>query len=104
MSCGRAQGFLAKKQVDTVELVDARKQFLKLKDALALVAEADLLICAKGQKVERVDLRAGRPDKATIERLMIGPSGRLRAPTLRIGRTLLVGFDEATYRELLSSI
>lgn len=102
MSCGRTQGFLAKKKLDTVELVDARKQFLKLKDALALVADADLLYSAKGKRVERVDLRAGRPDKATIERLMIGPTGRLRAPTLRIGRTLLVGFDEATYKKLLS--
>jgi arsenate reductase-like glutaredoxin family protein len=101
VSCGRAQGFLARKKLDTVELVDARKQFLKLKDALALVANADELIAAKGKKVERIDLRAGRPDKATIERLMIGPTGRLRAPTLRIGRTLLVGFDEASYRRLL---
>jgi arsenate reductase-like glutaredoxin family protein len=102
VSCGKTQGFLAKKKVETVELVDARKQFLKLKDALALVANADELYSAKGSKVERIDLRAGRPDKATIERLMIGPTGRLRAPTLRIGRTLLVGFDEATYRKLLS--
>ena len=101
MSCGKTQGFLAKKRVDTLELVDARKQFLKLKDALALVADADELYSAKGRKVEHVDLRSGRPDKATIERLMIGPTGRLRAPTLRIGRTLLVGFDEATYRKLL---
>lgn len=101
MSCGRAQGFLAQKKLDTVELVDARKRFLELKDALALVADADELISAKGKKVERIDLRAGRPDKATVGRLMIGPSGRLRAPTLRVGRTLLVGFDEATYRRLL---
>lgn len=101
MTCGRTQGFLAKNDVATVELVDARKQFLKLKDALAMVADADVLYSAKGKKVERVDLRAGKPDKATIERLMIGPTGRLRAPTLRVGRTLLVGFDEATYRKLI---
>jgi arsenate reductase-like glutaredoxin family protein len=101
VTCGRTQGFLAKNDVATVELVDARKQFLKLKDALAMVADADVLYSAKGKKVERVDLRAGKPDKATIERLMIGPTGRLRAPTLRVGRTLLVGFDEATYRKLI---
>jgi arsenate reductase-like glutaredoxin family protein len=62
---------------------------------------ADELVSAKGKKVERVDLRASRPDKATVERLMIGPTGRLRAPTLRVGRSVLVGFDEATYRKLL---
>jgi hypothetical protein len=32
---------------------------------------------------------------------LLGPTGNLRAPTLRIGRTLLVGFDEATYARLL---
>ena len=101
MSCGRAQGFLAKTKTDTLELVDARKQLLRLKDALALVADADELYAAKGKRVERIDLRAGRPDRTTLKRLMIGPTGRLRAPTLRIGRTLLVGFDEATYRKLL---
>jgi hypothetical protein len=33
--------------------------------------------------------------------LLLGPSGNLRAPTLRKGRTLLVGFDEPTYKALL---
>ena len=36
-----------------------------------------------------------------FESLLIGPSGNLRAPTLRRGRTLLVGFDEATYAKVL---
>ena len=33
--------------------------------------------------------------------LLLGPTGNLRAPTLRKGRTLIVGFDEATYAKLL---
>ena len=33
---------------------------------------------------------------------MLGPTGNLRAPTLRVGRTLLVGFDEETYRKVLA--
>jgi hypothetical protein len=32
---------------------------------------------------------------------MIGPSGNLRAPTLRVGRRILVGFDEDSYRKVL---
>jgi hypothetical protein len=32
---------------------------------------------------------------------MLGPTGNLRAPTLRAGRTLLVGFDEDTWSRLL---
>jgi len=59
------------------------------------------LIAAKGKKVERIDLRKGRPDKATVARLMIGPSGNLRAPTLRVGKKILVGFDEESYEKVL---
>jgi hypothetical protein len=58
-------------------------------------------VVAKGKKVERVDLRKGLPDRATVARLMIGPSGNLRAPTLRVGRKILVGFDEESYRKIL---
>jgi arsenate reductase-like glutaredoxin family protein len=57
-------------------------------------------VAAKGRKVERIDLRKGKPDKATVTRLMIGPSGNLRAPTLRVGKTILVGFDEEAYRKV----
>jgi len=71
------------------------------RDALALLEGAHELIAAKGKKVERIDLRKGRPDKATVARLMIGPSGNLRAPTLRVGRKVLVGFDEDSYRKVL---
>ena len=42
-------------------------------------------------------------DKPTDERLaelLLGPTGNLRAPTLRIGKTLVVGFEEATYKKL----
>jgi arsenate reductase-like glutaredoxin family protein len=60
-----------------------------------------VLYAARGKKVERIDLKAGRPDRATVERLMLGPTGNLRAPTLRVGRTLVVGFDEETYRKVL---
>jgi arsenate reductase-like glutaredoxin family protein len=81
--------------------VDAKKARLGLKDALALLEGADVLYAAKGKKVERLDLRAGRPDKATVERLLLGPTGNLRAPTLRAGRTILVGFDDETYRKVL---
>lgn len=101
MTCGRTQEFLAKKKIETEELVDARKTRLKLKDAYLLLEGMDALVAAKGKRVERVDLRAGRPDKATLERLMLGPTGNLRAPTLKVGRTLLIGFDEATYKTVL---
>jgi arsenate reductase-like glutaredoxin family protein len=82
--------------------VDAKRARLGLKDALAMLKGADLLIAARGKKVERIDLKAEKPDRATVERLMLGPTGNLRAPTLRVGRTIVVGFDEEAYRTVLA--
>ncbi len=48
-----------------------------------------------------LNLKKERPDSDTLTALLFGPTGNLRAPTLRKGRTLIVGFDEATYRKLL---
>jgi hypothetical protein len=33
--------------------------------------------------------------------VMLGPNGRLRAPALRVGNTLLVGFHDESYAALL---
>jgi arsenate reductase-like glutaredoxin family protein len=101
MTCAKTQGFLARRKIVTGEVVDAKKRFMDLKDALGLLRGVDELISAKGKNVTRVDLRKGKPDRATLERLMIGPTGRLRAPTFRVGRRLIIGFDEATYRQVL---
>jgi arsenate reductase-like glutaredoxin family protein len=87
--------------VETKELVDARKSRMGPKEALALLEGAHELVAAKGKKVERIDLRKGKPDKATLTRLMVGPSGNLRAPTLRVGKRILVGFDEESYQKML---
>lgn len=55
----------------------------------------------KGKQVLHVDLRASKPSTAELTALLIGPTGNLRAPTIRTGRTLIVGFDEATYARVL---
>ncbi len=101
MTCGRTQEFLAKHEAKEVELVDARKNRMKDRDALALAREVDEIYSAKGKKVVHIDLKRDRPGEAALLGLLMGPSGNLRAPTMRIGRTLLVGFDEATYRKVL---
>lgn len=80
--------------------VDARKEALGEGDALKLLEDVEELYAAKGKKVVHLDLKREKPDKATLLGLVLGPTGNLRAPTLKKGRTLLVGFDEATYREV----
>ena len=81
--------------------VDAKKQPLKEKEALALVREVDEIYATKGRKVIYVDLQKDKPGRAQLLALLLGPTGGLRAPTLRKGRTLVVGFDAATYEKLL---
>ncbi|MBZ0168474.1 hypothetical protein MELA_02740 [Candidatus Methylomirabilis lanthanidiphila] len=81
--------------------VDAKKTTLKGNEALALAREVDEIYATKGQKVIYVDLRKNTPDTAQLLKLLLGPSGNLRAPTLRKDRTLIVGFDAATYNKLL---
>ena len=76
---------------------------MKAKDALALAKEANELYAAKGKEVVYVNLKKEFPDQATLQKLMLGPTGNLRAPTLRSGKTLIVGFDEGTYQKLLGS-
>ena len=55
------------------------------------------LIVAKGKSVVELDLKNEKPDNETILALLLGPTGNLRAPTARVGTTLLVGFSEQTY-------
>ncbi len=68
---------------------------------MALAADADDLYAMKGKKVTHLDLKKERPNDETLLSLMLGPTGNLRAPTLRRGRTLIIGFDEETYKKLL---
>ena len=48
-----------------------------------------------------IEIRREKPPRAELLALLLGPTGNLRAPTLRKGRTLIVGFDETTYTDLL---
>ena len=82
--------------------MDAKKAVLKGPEALALARAAQQMYVAKGKKIVHVDLKRDAPDDATLLGLMLGPTGNLRAPTVRHGKTLIVGFDAATYAGLLA--
>src|SRR5437016_5720059 len=101
MTCAKTQGFLAKRKIAVEARRDAKKAPLKGEAALSLLADVDEIHAVKGQRVVRVDLTRDRPPRAELLGLLLGPTGNLRAPTVRTGRTLIVGFDEATYRKLL---
>ena len=65
-----------------------------------MARSATTVVVAKGKKVVTFDM-ASPPDDDTLAAAMLGPTGNLKAPTLRVGGTLLVGFGEAAYAEVL---
>ena len=81
--------------------MNAKKAPIAGEAALGVLRDVDVLYVTKGKKVIRVDLSGARPPKAELLGLLLGPSGNLRAPTIRRGRTLVVGFDEDTYAAVL---
>ena len=101
MTCARTQGFLAKQKIAVVTRTDAKKATIKGDTALGVLKDVDEIYAVKGKRVVHVDLRREKPPRAELLGLLLGPTGNLRAPTLRKGRTLIVGFDEATYERVL---
>jgi arsenate reductase-like glutaredoxin family protein len=87
------------KPAETV--VDARKTRIGEAEALKLASEVEEIFATKGAKVMHVDLKKDKPDKSMLVGLLIGPSGNLRAPTFKVGKRLLVGFDEDAYAKVL---
>ena len=65
-------------------------------EAEALVAEAETIYVARGRK--QTELPASEPGAAD---LMLGPTGNLRAPVVRVGSTLIVGYYEEALNEVL---
>lgn len=101
MTCGRTQEFLASNRIESGEIIDARKKRMGEKDALLLAKQVDEIYAAKGKKVLHLDVRKDRPGADELLNVLLGPTGNLRAPAVRVGRTLIVGFDEAAYRKVL---
>ncbi len=84
--------------MDVKEKVSASKK-LDASAARDLLADASKLIAAKGKKV--TEFKKSELDSDDAVAAMLGPTGNLRAPTLRVGKTLLVGFDAETYEGVL---
>lgn len=76
--------------------LDAKAK-LGREEALKLASQVSTVIVAKGKKVIRFSMKKNRPDDETLLAHMLGPTGNLRAPTVRKGKTLLVGFNEDSY-------
>ena len=97
MSCTRAGALMASARTTVRETVDAKKQRYPAQDLPALLKGAKRILVCKGTKVTELN----PAEKMNLE-LLLGPSGNLRAPTVRLGTTWLVGFGEAEWKKFLT--
>jgi arsenate reductase-like glutaredoxin family protein len=67
-------------------------------DAASLAKSASKLIVAKGKKIDEWKISGKAPADAVAA--MLGPTGNLRAPTIRRGKTVIVGFNEDAFQDL----
>lgn len=81
------------------EIVDARKEVIKGDGAWEILKNAATLYVGRGKKTVTYS-----PDSETKEEILkvsLGRTGNLRAPTLRVGKDVYVGYNDEMYKELL---
>ena len=103
VTCQRAKAYTEGATIKVGETVDANKTKIGPDDALALLQSKAItkIVAARQAKIVTLDLKKDAPDSETILASIIGPTGNLRAPTAVVGKTLLVGFNEESYRDVL---
>jgi arsenate reductase-like glutaredoxin family protein len=83
------------------ETVDARKTKLGRGEALRLARAADRVLVAKGKNILELDIKRDEPTDDELAAALLGPTGNLKAPAIRRGKSLLVGFDEKLFADNL---
>lgn len=82
-------------------MVRSTRDAVDADEALALLEGVRDLYVAKGRKTVHRDLVGDRPSDEEIQALILGRSGTLRAPALRRGSTLVVGYNADILAEAL---
>jgi len=98
-TCQKADRYLEQQKFEINEQVDARKQRISPTEAVRLARSVDKLWVARGKGMLFFDMKQEPPSDSELKKLLIGPSGNLRAPTIRRGKSMLVGFHSDAYGE-----
>lgn len=80
------------------EEVNAAKNALSGEEAWEVISRGSAIVVATGKQIVTYDPAVD--DKREIIEKISGRSGNLRAPTLRIGRTYYVGYNEKLYDQI----
>ncbi len=101
ITCQKMDALLASLEITAKETVSANKNKLGVPAALELVSQCTKLVVSKGTKAFVIDLKKTPQTDEELQALVIGPTGNLRAPTIRKGKTLFVGFQLETFTTAL---
>lgn len=82
------------------EKVDAKKVRYDAQAVKAVLKGVEEVVSMRGKQLIRLHLKKDQVTEAQLHAAILGPFGNLRAPALRKGKTLIVGFNEETYRKL----
>ncbi len=81
-------------------IVDAKKDVHQKSEALKLISAATSVHAAKGKKIVEIDRKKSDTTDEEILKVVLGPTGNLRAPTLVMGKKMIVGFNDEMYAGL----
>jgi len=101
-TCGKMDALLEQQGLESKETVSAHKQKFDFETAKKMLAGITRIVASKGTKPVEIDLRKDAPTDDELKAILIGPSGNLRAPAIRRGKTLLIGFHEETFAPVLA--
>ncbi len=90
----------AAKNITITETVEARKQKIAGDDAWEILSGSSELIVGRGKKFQTFD--PASDDKEAILKVCLGRTGNLRAPTLKMGNRIVVGFNDDMYEQFVA--
>ena len=100
-SCKRTQEFLATHNISDGLVQSATKDPLEGSNALSVLENVNRMYVAKGRKVIKMDLSQDEAGESELLELLLGRSGKLRAPTIKVGESLMVGYSQEMFTSVL---
>ncbi len=86
------------RQVDVVQVKDAKKEKIDAEKAWDMIRTCETVWIGKGKKV--LEFSPGGENREDILKAAMGRSGNLRAPSVKAGKQMLIGYNEALYQNL----
>jgi hypothetical protein len=80
---------------------NARKVSFGAVDLTNVLGKTKRVYAARGKRVVEFDLAEDSLSSDIVRKSLLGPTGKLRAPAIRIGGSFIVGFNQELYVKVL---